>query len=77
MSKDYRCIRCGNHFYPIRSDQQYCSKRCRIKHYREMRYYLADIETKTCPVCGKQFETPRSRQVYCGAECRALSRRKK
>lgn len=73
----YRCQRCNCCFFPVRSDQQFCSKRCRIKYYREMGYYLADTVTKTCPVCGKHFETSRSRQIYCSAECRTISRRKK
>ena len=28
-----RCIKCGNKFSPSRSDQLFCSKRCRYKYY--------------------------------------------
>lgn len=71
-----RCWMCNGAFDPVRSDQMFCSKRCRVKYYRDRRRYLAELKKKTCPICGKEFETPRSRQVYCNAECRQLSRRK-
>lgn len=30
------CFRCGRKFEPMRSDQKYCSRRCRLLEYREM-----------------------------------------
>lgn len=27
------CVKCGRKFSPSRSDQMYCSKKCRYKHY--------------------------------------------
>lgn len=36
MSRHY-CFRCGREFDPVRSDQMYCSKRCRLKEYESRR----------------------------------------
>lgn len=42
----YQCQKCHCHYYPNRSDQLYCSKKCRLQAYAEMRRALA-AENKT------------------------------
>lgn len=32
-----RCVRCGQNFIPKRSDQMYCTKRCRMLEYKANR----------------------------------------
>ena len=42
QNKQYECFCCGRKFDPVRSDQMFCSKACRLKHYAEVRKALAD-----------------------------------
>jgi len=32
-----KCFRCDRKFVPVRSDQMYCSKRCRLLYYKSVR----------------------------------------
>ena len=41
MERQKECFRCGKKFDPVRSDQMFCSKACRLKHYSEVRRALA------------------------------------
>jgi len=35
--KRNKCLQCGMKFYPSRSDQLFCCKKCRLKYYSENR----------------------------------------
>lgn len=37
QNRQCECFRCGRKFDPVRSDQMYCSKACRVRHYAEVR----------------------------------------
>lgn len=34
MVQKNRCLQCGQKFNPVRSDQMFCSRRCRAKYHR-------------------------------------------
>lgn len=75
---------CGKEFEPTRSDQIYCSEKCRVAAYRKRhppkkKYKKKErpVYTKTCPYCGKVFETVEKRQIYCCEEHRAAAARER
>ena len=48
-----RCPVCSTMFAPLRSDGQYCSRKCRERVYRQRR--RANRQQTACPVCGTIF----------------------
>lgn len=49
--RDYNyCIGCGRKFHPVRSDQMFHSKRCRLNHYKPNK---RDIK---CSECGNRSD---------------------
>lgn len=40
------CWHCMNQYRPTRSDQMYCSKRCRLNHYRSVKNAVKEDEAK-------------------------------
>ena len=63
------CIRCGGTFVPVRSDQIYCSYKCRhiaAKHrYRPLKSY----PMKKCKICGKDFQPIKYDHIHCSRSC--------
>ena len=50
MERQKKCFRCGKKFDPVRSDQLFCSKACRLKHYSEVRRALAAENKPQCVI---------------------------
>ncbi len=42
------CFHCGEKFIPIRSDQMYCCKRCRLQQYKLQRKCKKKNERELC-----------------------------
>lgn len=40
------CNRCGNKYWPSRSDQMYCSKGCRLREYSETSKVIREDERR-------------------------------
>ena len=40
------CNRCGNKYWPNRSDQMYCSKGCRLREYAETAKVIREDERR-------------------------------
>lgn len=40
------CNRCGNKYWPNRSDQMYCSKGCRLREYSETAKVIREDERR-------------------------------
>lgn len=69
-----QCPICGKEFTPRRSDQKFCSARCRnvakSRRYNERhRERLRPPEVKTCPECGKEFVSKSRAHKFCCEDC--------
>ncbi len=61
------CVVCGKLYWPIKSDQKYCSL-CRlgVSYYRPK-----PKRTILCKGCGKEFSTHRKVQKFHSTECKS------
>lgn len=70
-----KCAFCGKEFEQRRSDQRYCSPRCRniinLRRTYARQHPKPTKKPRVCPVCGKELP-PDSRwnTVYCSVRCR-------
>ena len=67
MLKNTRCSMCQRFFWPIKSNQKYCSVCKKKKKY----YVQKPLVQKKCPNCNKPFKTRRQVQVYCSTSCKS------
>jgi predicted nucleic acid-binding Zn ribbon protein len=57
-------------FDPYRSNQKYCSDKCRDKAYKKKyKYKKKKVITKKCIWCGEEFETNNKKKTFCSNEC--------
>lgn len=77
--KKRKCTVCGNSFQPIRSNNDKCSKLCRLEWYREStekrnhdrrERNKKNYVLKICRVCGTKFKAAPNRQ-NCSSSCSA------
>lgn len=61
------CPFCGEEFNPSRSDQVYCTEKCREKAKWEKKKTV--LTERICPICGKSFMPSRNKQVCCSPKC--------
>lgn len=62
------CPYCKQEFYPkYRSDQKYCSDKCRDKAKWELKKTV--LSERICPICGIEFMPTRNKQVCCSDKC--------
>lgn len=61
-----RCAICQKFFWPIKSDQKYCTKCSGTRKY----YKPKPTTKKKCPVCKRIFKTRRIVQKFCSPLCR-------
>lgn len=52
-----RCFECGRQFHAVRKDQMFCSKKCRIKHYRGI------TKSEYCIDCPKSYQSHDTRWI--------------
>ena len=69
-----KCPCCNIKFIKYRSNQIYCSKKCRKKEEkRRSTKRKRTVKYKECLSCGKQFKThttPKNNKRYCAKKCR-------
>lgn len=65
------CDVCGNSFIGIKSDQRYCSDKCRNKAQNNRTHYDSKEKQVVCRCCGKSFTvSTKSTVTYCSDSCR-------
>lgn len=72
-----KCAHCGIEFDTNRSDQKYCSVKCRRAQERVVARGNRQLAVATCPVCGKEFVKHMGNEKYCSDDCRRLAKLQK
>lgn len=69
-NNEKKCEYCGKNFFPRRSNQKYCSDKCRSKINRER--LKNKVYEYTCPNCGREFSSKmKLKDSFCNKECKS------
>lgn len=70
------CPTCGKEFTPTTNHQEFCSKSCRMRKWKEKQLTKNPVRgdygysKRVCTVCGEIYSPTHSRQKMCSEECR-------